>query len=306
MSGLAVGMSPPGRFGLTTHADRLAGMHRIADEGLDHVFFADHVSFKGGTGKDGMVQAAALSQLHPELGVYIGVYLLALRHPVPVARQLATLSEVAPGRIILGIGVGGEDRHEMDVSGIDPRTRGRRTDESLEIVQALLTGEPLDHSGEFYVLEAAQIVPAPNPPIPITVGGRSEAALRRVARFGDGWLALWRSVERFTEGVQFIDAAAAELGRARSFSHGLQTWCAVGETPGQARPWVQERMEEFYRVPFEKFERHTPYGTPADIAEFLDPFVEAGCRTVNLTMCAETFEEAVEGAAEVKRLLNSR
>ena len=300
-----VGVSPPGRFGVATFDERRQAMQRIADAGLDHVFFADHVSFKGGFGMDGMVQAAALSQLHPDLSVYIGVYLLALRHPVTVARQLVSLSEMAPGRVVLGVGVGGEDRHEMEVCGIDPRTRGRRTDECLAIIEGLFTGEPLTHRGEFYDLHEAHILPVPNPPIPITVGGRAEAALRRVARHGDGWLSVWRTADRFAEGVAFIDEAAAEIGRNRPFRHGLQLWCAAGATPGEARPWVQRRMEGFYKVPFERFERYVPYGTPEDIAEFLRPFLAAGCQNFNLTMCAATMEESVDASAEVKRLLTN-
>ena len=280
-------------------------MERIADAGLDHVFFADHVSFKGGMGMDGMIQAAALSQLHPELHVYIGVYLLALRHPMTVARQLSTMSEFAAGRITLGVGVGGEDRHEMEVCGIDPRTRGRRTDECLEVITALLTGEPLDHDGEFYRLEQARILPAPDPAIPITIGGRSEAALRRVARHGDGWLAVWRTAERFARAVARIDELAAEIGRTRPFDHGLQLWCGLGSTTSEARTFVAHRMEGFYRVPFERFERFTPHGSPAEIAEYLRPYVAAGCATINLTMCAEHIDDAIDGAAEVKRLLTA-
>lgn len=299
----AVGISPPGRFDRITLAERRAGMERVAAAGLDHVFFADHVSFKTGMGTDGMVQAAALSQLHEELNVYIGVYLLALRHPVTVARQLATLSEMAPGRILFGVGVGGEDRHEIEVCGIDPRTRGRRTDECLQIVRALLSGESFDFSGEFYELDDAHIIPAPAPPIPITVGGRSQAALDRTAHFGDGWLAVWRSPERIADDIAYIEAKAAEIGRHQSFSHGIQLWCGLDDDRAAARRWVERRMEHFYRVPFEKFEPYVPYGKPADIAEFLQPLVEAGCETLNLTMCAETTGAAIEGAGEVKHLL---
>lgn len=72
-----------------------------------------------GHGNDGMVTAAALANLHPDLGVYLGVYLLPLRHPVPVARQLANLAEMAPGRIRFGVGIGGDDRHEVEVCGVD-------------------------------------------------------------------------------------------------------------------------------------------------------------------------------------------
>ena len=93
-----------------------------------------------------------------------------------MARQLANLAEMAPGRISFGVGVGGDDRHEVEICGVDPRTRGRRTDESLDILQRLLAGETVDHSGEFFNFEQARIIPTPDPPIPVYVGGRAEAA----------------------------------------------------------------------------------------------------------------------------------
>lgn len=301
----SVGISCPDRFWRVGVPERRALLERAADLDLDHVFFADHVSFKVGMGQDGMVQAAGLSQLHPTLGVYLGVYLLALRHPVTVARQLASLSEFAPGRITFGVGVGGEDRNEIAMCGVDPATRGKRTDECLQIVRSLLTGEKVDFDGRFYQLDQAHIVPAPDPAIPITIGGRSDAALTRTATYGDGWLATWNSVRRFAEGVDRIGEEAAALGRNATFSHGYQTWCGVGPDAASARPWVQKRMEQFYQVPFEAFEKYTPFGTPADIAEFMAPYVEAGCEHLNMTPYAETPEEAMEGMAEVKQLLLS-
>src|SRR6185295_11694668 len=108
----------------------------------------------------------------------VSVYLLPLRHPVPVARQLATFAQYAPGRLIFGVGVGGEDRHEVEICGVDPASRGRRMDESLTVLRGLLSGDALTFRGEFFNLDRALIRPAPTPPIPIVVGGRSDAAAR--------------------------------------------------------------------------------------------------------------------------------
>ena len=104
--------------------------HRMLEDawaaGVNHIFMADHVSFRDGSGTDGFVEIAALSQLHAEMSVMISIYLLPLRHPLPVARQLATMHKIAPGRMLFGVGIGGEDRHEIEICGVDPRTRGRR------------------------------------------------------------------------------------------------------------------------------------------------------------------------------------
>jgi alkanesulfonate monooxygenase SsuD/methylene tetrahydromethanopterin reductase-like flavin-dependent oxidoreductase (luciferase family) len=106
------------------------------------------------------------------------VYLLALGHPATVARQLATIDLVAPGRFTFGIGVGSDDPRELELCGIDPRTRGARTTEALECVLQLMTGAELTFRRRFYSMTAAAIRPAPANPIPVLVSGRSNAGAR--------------------------------------------------------------------------------------------------------------------------------
>ncbi len=267
---------------------------------------ADHVSFRGGSGTDGLIAASSFLSLHPDLGAYVGVYLLALRHPMAVARQLASIAEIAPGRLTLGIGVGGEDRHEFEVCEVDPTTRGQRTDEALEVLAGLLTGEPVTHGGEFFTLDDARILPPPDPAIPITIGGRSPAALRRTARFGDGWLAAWCSPNRFVENIATIERLAGEFGRAVDWQHGYQNWIGIGSDRNDALDRLGPAMEGFYGVPFAAFERYAPAGTSQEIADYLTPFAEAGCRTFNLFPIAPTPNAGIEAVAEVKQLLVDR
>ncbi len=271
---------------------------RAQGAGLDHVFVADHVSFHTGFGMDGLVQAAMIAALAPEIAVHIGVYLLALRHPVTVARQIATLCEAAPGRLVLGVGVGGEDRREIEICGVDPKTRGRRTDESLAALRALLRGEPVSHQGEFFAFEQAWIRPAPDPPVPIVVGGRSSAALRRAGRLGDGWLGVWCSPRRFSEARAEVEAEGA--GRGVAWRHGLQVWVGLDADRAAARERLSRVMEGMYRIPFERFEKYCPYGEPARIADFLAPYCDAGARDFNVMAVAESPERAIDGVAEVR------
>jgi alkanesulfonate monooxygenase SsuD/methylene tetrahydromethanopterin reductase-like flavin-dependent oxidoreductase (luciferase family) len=114
----------------------------VVRTGLDHVTAGDHVSFADRHGVDGLVQATALLATHPGLRVQTGVYLLALRHPATVARQLATISLLAPGRFTFGVGVGGDDPHELELCGLDPRTRRARMDEALTCVRGFMAEEP--------------------------------------------------------------------------------------------------------------------------------------------------------------------
>jgi alkanesulfonate monooxygenase SsuD/methylene tetrahydromethanopterin reductase-like flavin-dependent oxidoreductase (luciferase family) len=302
------------RVGTLASAEMLTGplstrrrlLDRAAEAGLDHVFMADHVSFHTGLGMDGLVQAATAAALTDRLDVYVGVYVLALRHPTPVARQIASLCESAPGRLVLGVGVGGEDRHEIEVCGVDPRTRGRRTDESLTVLRGLLTGRATTFRGEFFELEDAVIRPAPDPPVPIVIGGRSAAAVRRAARFGDGWIAAWCSPRRFRTVVEEIAERADAAGRsAVPWRHGLQVWTGLDPDVERARSRLAHRMEEMYRIPFAPFERYSPAGSAARVAEALAPWIEAGCQDLNVMAVTESPEAAIDGVAEIRERLHA-
>jgi alkanesulfonate monooxygenase SsuD/methylene tetrahydromethanopterin reductase-like flavin-dependent oxidoreductase (luciferase family) len=242
--------------------------------------------------------------LHPALPVHVGVYLLPLRHPVLVARQLADFAQLAPGRLVLGVGVGGEDRHEVSVCGVDPATRGSRMDECLAIVRQLQDGGAVSFHGAFFDLDEAVIAPAPAVPVPIIVGGRSDAAVRRAGRLGDGWLGIWNSPARFAAATRLAAEEAARAGRSCPPSrHAMQVWCGLADSRQAARACVAPAMEAFYQLPFERFERYCPYGTADDVAEFLTPYVDAGCTEFNLIPQSPDDDQAVAGVAAVKKLL---
>jgi len=304
-SAVRVGYRPPqallepGRF-----AELRRVLKRAEEIGVDHLCTGDHVSFHGGTGFDGLVQATAFAVLTERLPVHTSVYLLSLRHPVLVARQLASLAELAPRRVVFGVGIGGEDRAEVAACGVDPRTRGRRMDESLTILRDLLAGRAATFRGRFFDVSDVRIIPMPEAPIPIIVGGRSDAAATRAARFGDGWLGLWVSPRRFAAVTRQIERAGAGLGRDVSWQHALTVWCGFGSSPRAATPLLAEAMEKLYQTPFSAFERYSPRGSPQDVAAALVPYVEAGCRTFNLIGVARDPLESLEATAEVRRALN--
>ena len=273
--------------------------------GIDHVTVGDHVSFADGHGVDGLIQATALLSAHPSVSVQTGVYLLALRHPAIVARQLATIGLLAPGRFTFGVGVGGDDPRELELCGIDPRERGARTTEALRCVRLFMEGEEVDFHGRFFDLRGA-IRPAPAIPIPILVGGRSDAALERTGQLGDGWLALWVSPRRFSEAVDRIDAAAREAGRGSvRWHHGLQLWAGFGASRAEATQRLGRTMEAAYALPFERFERYVPCGPPEVVAEALVPYLAVGCHRFNFVPEATSLPAAMEAVAEVKTLLSA-
>jgi alkanesulfonate monooxygenase SsuD/methylene tetrahydromethanopterin reductase-like flavin-dependent oxidoreductase (luciferase family) len=214
---------------------------------------------------------------------------------------VATFEGLAPGRLILGVGLGGEDPHELEVCGVDPRTRGTRMEECLTVLRGLLTGEPVTFHGRHVDVTDARILPAA--PVPIVVGGRSSAAVRRGGRLADGWLAIWVSPERFARSVaEFADEAEA-AGRRGPWRHGLSAWCGFGPDRSTARAAVARALEGHNDLPFERFERWVPYGTPSEVAEQLAPYRDAGCPAFHLLPRGPSPDATIEAAAELRRLL---
>ncbi|HEX6659935.1 MAG TPA: LLM class flavin-dependent oxidoreductase [Ilumatobacter sp.] len=289
-------------------ADRLAAfVEHVEATSIDGVTVGDHVSFRDGTGYDGLIRAAALSALSRRLEIWTAVYLLALRHPVTVARQVASLASLVSGRFVFGVGLGGDDPHELEVCGINPRRRGRRFDACLDVVLPLLAGDTVTSDDPELPIPGATIRPTPDPPVPVIVGGRSDAALRRAGRVGDGWLALWHTPERVARGIEAVEAAAAEYGRAQLVRrYGYTVWCGLDGDRDRAHGMVATAMEALYHQPFTSFARYTPAGTPRHVADALGPYLDTGIGDVVVIGVAAHEAALVDHTADLAELLRQR
>jgi probable F420-dependent oxidoreductase len=112
---------------------------------------------------------------------------LAVRHPVLVAKQAMSVAYMTDNRFGFGVGLSPWP-DDFAATGTEWKRRGKRMDEMIEIIKGLETGEYYEHHGEFYDIDAIKMCPAPTKRIPILIGGHSDAALRRAARVGDGWM----------------------------------------------------------------------------------------------------------------------
>jgi probable F420-dependent oxidoreductase len=272
--------------------------------GIDGLFAGDHVTFYG-NGNDGLVNLAAVAAVTERLELMTSVYLLALRHPTPVALQCAMIDQLCLGRLILGVGIGGEDANEWWACGVDPKTRGRRTDESLAIMRSLWTNDETTFDGKYFKLDKVRMQPKPfrETGVTVHVGGRSDAALKRTARFGDGYISIWISSRRMAEATERIAELATAEGRdPNAITRGLQLWhsVALDGDRAAAKARLSRRMEGFYKIPYDRFERYSPYGTPEEIAEFIMPYLEAGCLHLNLLAVQSSPDETVEAGLAVK------
>jgi len=274
-----------------------ASLASIEQSGIDFASVLDHLTFWDGAGFDGLTNATAIAAAHPRIPVLVSVLILPVRHPVVVARQISSIAHLAPGRLILGVGVGGEDRHEIGAAGVDPSTRGRRMDESLTVLRALLDGGSVTFAGEHFDLEGVLIRPAPTPPVPILVGGRSDAALRRTARYGDGWLAFACSPDRFAAATDLIRVQAEGYGRADTdFEHGLVAWCGFSRDERSGR--LAREMEALYKLPYDRFAKYCFEGPPVEVAKRLAAYAEAGCRRFSIIAVGESLSHEIDCVSE--------
>jgi alkanesulfonate monooxygenase SsuD/methylene tetrahydromethanopterin reductase-like flavin-dependent oxidoreductase (luciferase family) len=168
-------------------------------------------------------------------------------------------------------------------------------DESLAVLRGLLAGESVTFHGQFFPLEEVTVARQDRTPVPILVGGRSDAALRRAGCFGEGWLGVWVSPRRFAEATARVEEAGAGEGRDVAWQHAIQVWCGFADRRESARPLLAQAMESLYARPFADFERWSPLGTADDVAAALAPFVDGGCRDVNLIAVAADPDEASIG-----------
>jgi probable F420-dependent oxidoreductase len=143
-----------------------------------------------------------------------GILILPLHPPVGIARSIATVDVLSGGRVSLGLGVGWM-REEFDAAGQDFTTRGRRMDEMLHVLDLLFTQDRPSFAGEHYQLPEMGFEPKPvqNPRPPFLIGGSSEAALRRAARYGDGWYGGQEPPEQAAAVVAQLQRLRTDYGR---------------------------------------------------------------------------------------------
>lgn len=163
---------------------------------------------------------AALAGRTRRIKFGINVLSLAMRDAVLVARQCATIDFLSNGRLLPAFGIGSPLGPEWTMLNLDPKVRGRKTDEGLEVIRRLWSEDKVDFEGVHYKLSGASIAPKPvQADLPMWIGGSSEAAIRRTARIGTGWQAGPETPDQAAKVVAAIKAACAEEGRAIDDDH---------------------------------------------------------------------------------------
>jgi probable F420-dependent oxidoreductase len=195
----------------------------------DHLVHLEHIETPYPYAEDGQrpwqaadpypdvwVSIGAMAAVTSRLRFYQGVYVVPLRNVFTLAKALGTAAVLSDDRVSLGLGLGWM-REEFALVGESFEDRAKRAEEMLVVMRKLWTGEMVEHHGDFYDFPRLQMSPGVRGEIPVFVGGRTRAALRRVAAIGDGWIPDILSLEELAQGVAEIRERRRALGRGESF-----------------------------------------------------------------------------------------
>lgn len=260
---------------------RYRAIAELAEElGYDSIWAGEHLSFHNPI-LDLGVALAVFAAVTERISLGAGVVLLPLRHPSIVAKQAASLDYVSGGRLLLGVGVGGEGAQDFEAAGVPLAERGSRANEGIAALRRLFADRPASFSGRHYSFTDVSIEPAPVQPggPPILVGGRSDGAQRRAGVLGDGWLPYLVSPRSFAAGVERVRAHALAVDRdPAELRHGIVAFARVEDDGVRAREAAREHLSRRYGMRFEP--HHVEHlciaGTPEECAVRVHAYADAG------------------------------
>ncbi|HYB41239.1 MAG TPA: LLM class flavin-dependent oxidoreductase [Candidatus Methylomirabilis sp.] len=208
--GIMPGPWPAGRDGV----DFLWTLTEFLEQsGIDSIWLSDRLSSPAPV-PEVMTTLSAIAARTRKLKFGPSVIVLPYRTPVVAAKEMATLDWLSRGRFFPAVGVGVELPREFEASGVPFNQRGRRTDEAIHVIRLLWTQDEVNFQGEFYKLDRVTIFPKPwQTPPPIWIGGKSDAAIRRTARVGDGWMPSFITPDEFKSGADRVKELAHAAGR---------------------------------------------------------------------------------------------
>ncbi len=272
----------------TRCANDLVELCRRAEAtGADSLWAVDHLYWPHAIGEALTTLAvAAVATRRPTLGTC--VLQLPLREPSAVAKQATALQLLSGGRFVLGLGVGIHPA-EYERAGVDYHRRGRLMDDGIARLREAWAGGEGDTS-DYVQLPSSE-------PVPLWFGGASDAARRRAAVVGDGWIPLFIAADDYAAAVAALRREAADAGRSPdAVEPGVVVFARVGadeEAPSQGAAW----LSQLYRLPPKAFGRHLVAGSPESCAASLRRYADAGARHIIVMVAGSP---AVEHFAQIR------
>jgi probable F420-dependent oxidoreductase len=235
-----------------------------------------------------MTTLAAVAARTTRLKFGPSVFVTPFRTPVMAAREIAMIDYLSGGRMLPAFGIGVEQEREFLAAGVPFKERGRRTDEAIAIMRRCWSENEVTFEGDFWRLDRITVLPKPvQQPMPLWIGGNSEAAMRRAGRLGDGWIPSFIPPARFASGVAETQRFAAEAGREVPADHFgvLVNFCFAEDRAAAlalAGPFIPRG-----RVDEATLEACTAFGPPEVLGERLDEYARGGAsKFIVRPMCA--------------------
>lgn len=271
--GIMPGPWPPGRDG-AAFLWTLCDMLERSD--VDSIWLSDRLSSPAPV-PEVMTTLAAIAARTTRLKFGPSVVVLPYRTPVVAAKEMATVDWLSQGRLFPAVGVGVELPREFDASGVPFAERGRRTDEAIRVMRLLWTQDEVTFQGDFYKLDRVSIFPKPwQTPPPIWIGGKSEAAMRRTAGLGDGWIPSFITPDEMRAGVQKVHDLAGAAGRQVPEDHfGTLINYAIADSEATALALAQPYVPRG-RVDEATMRQCTAFGPAGRLIEKVEEYVKAG------------------------------
>ncbi len=299
-------LEPQARCGLVLAGEDGAALGQRARAvealGFDSLWVGDHVAFHVAI-PDPLTVLAFAAATTQSVTLGTAVYLLPLRHPTLTAKSTATLDRLSGGRLVLGVGVGGEFPPEFDAVGVPVRERGTRTDEAIPLLRRLWREARVAHQGRHFRFGPVALEPKPAQPEgpPIWVGGRAPVAIRRAGRLGDGYISHMASIEHYRTNLAAIARHAREGGRdGLRFGTAAFLFTALDTSFESAHRRAAALLGRLYARPFEDAaRRYCLLGRAADCLEQMRGFGAAGARHFILAPLSDPDAFAEQVAAEI-------
>jgi probable F420-dependent oxidoreductase len=236
------------RFGVSLGADTGpeqlgAVVDRLEAADVDSLWFSELVYSKAVDPFVGMAFALGRTR-RLKVGTSVAV-LPGGRHPVLVAKQLASLAALGPKRVLPAFGLRSAIPAEREIFAVPDGRRAAVFDESLQLVRAALRGDDVDFAGDFFTVTGASVGSSSNPPLDIWLGGSAPAAFRRIGRYGDGWLGSFLTPDEAGHAREQIQAEAAEAGREIEPDHfGISLAVADGGLTDEMAAGIRSRRPD--------------------------------------------------------------
>ncbi len=278
---VTVGASPVGLypFGVPAAPVLFEFAHRAEHLGFASLWLGDHLMFHIPV-LESLTFLTALAARTERLKVGTSVYLMPLRHPTLVAKVTSTLDVLSAGRLIFGVGIGGENPAEFTANAINVRQRGSRTDEGIDVLKRLWTESHVTHHGRHYHLTDVTLEPQPvqTPHPPIWIGARSDIGLQRAVRTGNGWVSVTITPNRYQRSRQRLATLAEQHGRTLDgfvFAH--YAFLYVTDDMEAGRKLAAAFLGRLYNQSFEGLVDHIVVVGPATLCvERLQQYIDAG------------------------------